>query len=126
MKVIIAGSRTLGKPTYVEHAVLNAFNKWMAADPKNWEYYYRPEIVSGGAQGVDFCGELYAKERQLDVKVFPANWELHGKKAGYLRNKEMALYADALIAVWDGKSKGTFHMIQIMHELNKPIHVYCP
>ena len=33
--------------------------------------------------------------------------------AGYLRNKQMAEYADALIAFWDGESKGTKHMIDL-------------
>jgi hypothetical protein len=126
MKVIIAGSRTLCKQEWVETAVSRAFNNWMAKDQDNWEYYIRPEIVSGGAAGVDFCAELYAKKHSLPFKEFPAKWEEYGKKAGYLRNKEMGIYADALVAVWDGKSKGTLHMINVMADLNKLIYVYCP
>lgn len=71
------------------------------------------EIVSGGAKGADTLGEHYAELRDLAVKRFPANWEKHGKGAGYRRNEVMAKYATHLIAFWDGKSKGTKHMIAL-------------
>lgn len=74
------------------------------------------EVVSGTARGADVLGEIYAKANGIPVKQFPANWNKHGKKAGYLRNAEMAEYADALIAFWDGKSKGTKHMIDLAYK----------
>jgi hypothetical protein len=124
LKVIIAGSRTLNNPSVVDNVITQAFNKWMANDPENWRKYYRPEIVSGGAQGVDFCGEMLAKRSGLPLTVFPANWNEHGRSAGIIRNKEMAKYADALIAVWDGESRGTANMIDEMTKLNKLIYVH--
>lgn len=36
----------------------------------------------------------------------------------------MAGYADALIAIWDGKSRGTAHMIETMKKLGKPTFVF--
>jgi len=69
------------------------------------------EVVSGGARGVDSYGEAWAKARGIAIKRFPADWSTHGKKAGFLRNVQMAEYADVLVAVWDGKSRGTRHMI---------------
>lgn len=72
-----------------------------------------PEIVSGTAKGTDTLAIKYAKEKGLDLKQFPADWDWHGKTAGYIRNKEMADYATHLIAFWDGHSKGTKHMIDI-------------
>lgn len=71
------------------------------------------EIVSGTARGADTLGERYANERGYRIKQFPADWNKYGKRAGYLRNEQMALYADALIAFWDGESKGTKHMIEL-------------
>lgn len=124
MKIIIAGSRTLGKQTLVNNVIISAFNKWMAEDQENWQEYLRPEIVSGGAKGVDFCGEIYAKKANLNLSIFHANWDKHGKKGGILRNIEMGNYADRLIAVWDGTSRGTKHMIEYMKSLNKPVYVY--
>lgn len=74
------------------------------------------EIVSGTANGVDKLGENWAMYRRIPVKKFPANWNMYGKSAGYRRNLEMAGYADALVAVWDGESKGTKHMIDIARD----------
>lgn len=70
------------------------------------------EIVSGGARGADALGERYARERNLAVKIFKADWDTHGKKAGFLRNAEMANYAEALIA-FDKGSSGTGHMVKL-------------
>jgi hypothetical protein len=71
------------------------------------------EIVSGVAKGADLLGEDYAKLRNYAIKQFPADWDKFGKGAGFKRNTEMAKYANALIAFWDGTSKGTLHMINI-------------
>jgi len=81
------------------------------------------EIVSGKCSGADKLGERYAALKGFKVKEFPANWHVHGKKAGPLRNKEMAEYADMLIAFWDGKSKGTGGMIKLAEERNLIVHV---
>ena len=72
------------------------------------------EIVSGVAKGADTLGAKWAKENHHDLKEFPAQWNKYGKSAGYRRNYEMSQYADALIAFWDGTSRGTSHMIQSM------------
>jgi Ni,Fe-hydrogenase maturation factor len=76
------------------------------------------EVISGGAKGSDKLGERYAKERNLPLKIFLADWTSLGKRAGFVRNVEMAEYADALIAFWDGKSKGTKHMIDLAKTYN--------
>lgn len=79
------------------------------------------EIISGGATGIDSCGEQYAKECKILLALFPAEWNTHGKAAGPIRNKKMADYADYLVAFWDGKSKGTKNMINEMNKLKKPV-----
>jgi hypothetical protein len=81
------------------------------------------EIVSGGARGTDTLGERYAKERGFDTKLFPADWKTHGRKAGPIRNKEMADYGDMLIAFWDGKSSGTKNMIENSKKLGLIVHI---
>jgi hypothetical protein len=69
-------------------------------------------IISGGAKGADSLGEKYAKERGYTLEIFPAKWDEHGKKAGIMRNVEMADNANSLIAFWDGNSRGTKHMVE--------------
>ena len=74
------------------------------------------EVVSGRARGADLLGERYAKENDLPIAEFPADWDKHGKSAGYKRNAEMADYAHGCIVFWDGQSKGTQHMINLAKE----------
>ena len=52
-----------------------------------------------------------------------ANWDTFGKRAGYIRNQEMANNADALVAFWDEESKGTRHMIEIAKKQNLAVRV---
>lgn len=74
-------------------------------------------IIVGGSRGADALGERFAKEYNIPFKVCPANWEKHGKKAGFVRNKQMInLNPDIVIAFWDGKSKGTRHTIGLAKE----------
>jgi len=110
MKTIIAGSRSISPDT----------KSIYVSDPKNYSLvesaiiesgFTITEVVSGTARGVDILGEIWALENNIPVKKFPANWDLHGKSAGYIRNVEMAEYAEAAIIIWDGYSKGTKHMI---------------
>jgi|TARA_R110000851_G_scaffold47424_1_gene115107 hypothetical protein len=76
------------------------------------------EIVSGTANGADKLGEQFAKFAGHSVKQFPASWDELGKAAGFIRNKEMAEYADAAIIFWDKSSKGTKHMIDLANKMN--------
>lgn len=115
MKVVIAGSRD--------------FNNYKLLVEKCDLILSRQseiQIVSGTAKGADKLGEKYAQERGYSVKEFPADWEKYGKSAGYKRNEEMAKYADALIAFWDGASRGTKSMIELAkkHELKIKIINY--
>lgn len=111
MKLIIAGSRTIS-PTVDE--IANYF--------QTKEIQEITEIVCGMANGVDLCGRSAAKALGIDVKEFPADWDRFYKRAGPIRNKQMADYADALLLIWDGKSKGSANMKQNMLQLNKPIY----
>jgi len=70
-------------------------------------------IVSGMARGADTLGKKYATERGYKVVKCPAEWDTYGKRAGYMRNVGMAKISNAVVAFWDGKSKGTEHMINV-------------
>lgn len=80
------------------------------------------EIVSGTARGADSLGERYARERGYKLTQFPADWDKFGKRAGYLRNGQMADYANALIAFYNG-SKGTGHMIDLAKEKGLEVRI---
>lgn len=78
----------------------------------------RITIISGKAKGADTLGERYAQERGFKISAYPADWDQFGKSAGFIRNKQMAEEADALIAFWDGASKGTASMIDLANKKN--------
>jgi len=69
-------------------------------------------IVSGGARGADMIAEIYAIRHNLPIRIFRAEWEKYGKIAGMLRNSEIVKQCHALLAIWDGKSKGTSDSIK--------------
>lgn len=111
MKVIIAGSRDITNYELVKKAMERCG-------------FVPTEIFSGTARGVDQLGERWAREHSIPVRQFPADWDRFGKSAGYKRNEEMAKRGDALVALWDGKSKGTHYMIQIAKAHKLKIKVY--
>ena len=81
------------------------------------------EIVCGEALGADSLGKFYAQRNGYNVLSYPADWNKFGKSAGIRRNKQMADIADALVAFWDGKSRGTANMIKQMQTLKKPVRI---
>lgn len=82
------------------------------------------EIVTGKAKGADTLGEKWATYNEIPIVEFPADWDKYKKAAGAIRNKEMADYADILIAFWDGKSPGTKNMIYTAVRGGLEVHVY--
>jgi hypothetical protein len=81
-------------------------------------------VVSGGAKGADKLGEQYAIENNLRLTVYYANWDSYGVAAGHIRNAEMAEDAEALIALWDGVSKGTANMIANARRKKLKTHIH--
>lgn len=114
-KVIIAGSRGFSNYKLLREQC----NKFLREKRKTSNII----VVSGHARGADTLGEKYAQDEEFALEIYPAQWKKFGKRAGYRRNEQMAEVADALIAFWDGSSKGTKHMIDIMNEKNLLVRV---
>lgn len=113
MRTIVAGSRTIDRYSYVASAIAEA--PWAIT-----------EILSGGARGVDEFGEAYAHLNKIPVRIMVDHWnttDSFDPAEGIQRNIRMVKNADALVAVWDGKSRGTAHMIEIAKEKGLLVHV---
>lgn len=80
-------------------------------------------ILCGDCNGADKLGERYALEHSFPVEHYPAQWDLYGRSAGPVRNAEMAKKCDAVIAFWDGKSKGTASMIKEAEKSGKTVKI---
>jgi glycerophosphoryl diester phosphodiesterase len=112
MKTIITGGRDVINPELLEKAIMQS-------------RFAITEVVCGGARGADDLGQKWAGNGNLiPVKLFPPEWNRYGKAAGMVRNKEMAEYADALIALWDGASKGTKNMIGLASKRGLKVYVF--
>lgn len=109
MKLIIAGGRNVR----CDHEFIHDHLLEAGIKPS--------EIVSGGASGIDRAGEIYADKLGLILTRFLPEWDLYGKSAGPIRNRQMAEYGDALLLIWDGKSRGSLSMKEEMERLNKPL-----
>lgn len=111
MKTIIAGSRDIDSYKEIEAAI----------EASGFEI---TTVISGTARGVDRIGEVWAFKHNVPVIKVPANWDFYGKSAGYVRNEKMAQMGEALIAVWDGESKGTKSMIDLARNYGLKTHVH--
>ncbi|MGH0831265.1 SLOG family protein [Bacillus pretiosus] len=119
-RIIVAGSR--------------GFNDYRKLATNLVAYFMRKgyypkdiEIVSGTADGADKMGEQFAIKGGCKLTRMPADWSI-GRQAGYIRNCEMANYAHeendgVCFCFWDGKSKGTKHMIDIARRKGLEVHI---
>lgn len=110
--VVIAGCRDFDDADFVraklDHLLQN----------KEWI-----EVLHGGCKGVDRIAEAWAQEKGHWVREFSAKWDEYGNSAGPIRNREMAELADACIAFWDNKSRGTKNMIDEANKAGIPVKV---
>lgn len=116
-KLIVAGGRDFDDQDLVITVMNNLIKQGKIEDEPHLQ------IVSGMARGADTIAYELAKENALVCHEFPADWAALGKRAGYIRNVDMANFADGLLAFWDGESKGTKHMIEAMRFKGKPVFV---
>lgn len=125
LRLIIAGSRDFDDFPKIMNSCIDILHE-ISDQNDNLD---KIRIVSGTARGADLLGEQYAKVAGYEVSKFPADWDGLGKRAGYVRNAEMAKFAvadgnyGALIAFWDGKSKGTKHMIDLAEKNGLEVHI---
>ena len=117
-KIIIAGGRDFNN----YQLLIQSINEWSESGIEQFQDT-ELAIVSGMARGADALGVKYGDQHGIKVYEFPAEWDVYGKSAGYRRNADMAKFSDGLLAFWDGKSKGTRHMIETMYGLGKFVKV---
>lgn len=111
MRTIIAGSRDI----YDSYMLIVEAVKESGFDVTS--------VISGCARGVDKTAISWAADNMMAWHEYPADWKSWGKIAGLMRNEEMAKNADALIAIWDGKSRGTKDMIERAKKHNLKVFV---
>ena len=116
MKVCIAGSRGFTDESYLIEKVNQLIEQGHVTEPFT--------LICGMARGADRTGYYVCKDNDIEIIEYPADWNTHGKLAGFIRNKEMADVCDCAVIFWDGQSVGTAHMIKLMRNRYKPVYVF--
>ncbi len=106
MKIAVIGSR---------NAHIDDLTPYLPADCT--------EIVSGGAKGIDTCAAEYARAHRMILTEFRPQYEKYGRAAPILRNRQIVDYADSVIAIWDGKSRGTASVIEYCQTVGKACRI---
>lgn len=106
MRVAVIGSRTL----HIENL-------------KDYLPDGTTEIVSGGAKCVDADAKEYATQNQIPITEFLPDYQRYGRGAPLKRNIQIIDYADIVLAVWDGKSRGTKFVIDQCKKKNIPLRI---
>jgi CTP:molybdopterin cytidylyltransferase MocA len=122
MKVLICGSRTV-EGQELEHRVrLVLDDLYMSHESAEWE------VVAGGARGADSIGARWAEDHQIKCTVVRADWDRHGRSAGFKRNLEMLdLEPDLVVAFVDkplASSRGTAHTVKTARARSIPTRVF--
>ncbi len=110
----VSGSRGITDASLVQAAV-----RWAMSDVGATVVH-----VGDCPRGVDPRVVAYAKGNGIEHRVFRADWDRHGKPAGPIRNREMLQGANALLAVWDGKSRGTLNAIKTAEAMRLPVVIF--
>lgn len=81
-------------------------------------------IISGGARGVDTLAEEYADKHNLGKLIFKPEYDKYGRSAPLVRNRLIVENADIVVAIWDGRSRGTKYTIDYARKLNKHLRLF--
>lgn len=122
MKILVVGSRTFNQYELMVRTLDKVIleSTGIARDGNNNHI----EIISGGAHGADKMSEVYAKQINCKMTIFPADWRKHGRSAGFTRNKEMVEYGpDLCVAFRVSGSLGTSHTIKLCREKGIPTKI---
>lgn len=127
LRIIVAGSRDFQNYDLLRDTIMKFLED--KDDSDIVDNLSHVKFISGTARGADVLGEQFAYTYGYNIVRFPADWDRLGRRAGYIRNAEMAKYASkdgnygVLFAFWDGKSKGTKHMIDLANKYGLEVHV---
>ena len=102
MKLLIAGSRSIVEFDLSWHI------------PEDVDL-----IISGGAVGIDTLAEQYADAHGIEKLIIRPEYEKFGRAAPIKRNEAMVDLCDAVLAVWDGSSRGTLSVIRYAEKTGK-------
>lgn len=103
MRVLICGGRSFEDRRLFHNTIFPYYEK----------YKSNLEIITGMARGADTLALKFGLYYQLSVHKFPAEWDVYGKSAGYIRNKQMLDIGKPDLVVAFPGGNGTKMMIKL-------------
>lgn len=103
LTILVSGSRDWHDETVIYGALDEICTLWGVTSAND-------VLVVHGAcpTGADHIADMWAKYRGVRTETYPADWQQYGKRAGYLRNKDMVdRGADVALVFNKNNSKGT-------------------
>jgi hypothetical protein len=77
-------------------------------------------VIHGAARGADSLARDWAMARNVNVFSVPADWNKHGRAAGYRRNADMLAMSPNGVVAFPGGS-GTAHMVRTAEQARVPV-----
>ena len=94
---------------------------WVLEPDEHGNWLPNVYIIAGGAKGADAAAIDWAVNSWCDFKEYPADWDKYGKRAGYIRNKQMLDEGCPDLVVAFPGGKGTAMMIKLAEEAGIPV-----
>ena len=117
-RILVTGSRNFDDIP----ALAQALDRVRAAARKKFGTEIR--IIHGGARGADSLAAEWARRRGVEFDEYRADWDKHGKRAGFIRNRQMLDEGkpDMVVAFPVGESRGTRGMMKIAGEAGVTVY----
>lgn len=120
MRVLVCGSRTFSDRDAIHSSLLSAW----------WSEPSQLVVIEGGARGADAIAAKWAQRfgRGVGHIQFPADWARYGKRAGFIRNRQMLDEGkpDVVLAFVDkplAESVGTAMMVDLARKAGVVTHI---
>ena len=102
MRILVCGGRDYNNQSEVEYQLGGIHNETPIK-----------HVIAGAANGADTLAVRWAKDEHIKVTEFPANWKKYGKRAGYIRNKNMLEQGNPDMVVAFPGGRGTEMMCRL-------------
>jgi hypothetical protein len=116
MRVLVCGGRDFGRDLTTCKFIAEYLDKRLKDNAFN-----HLTIIEGDALGADKRAGQWAIFNNVQLEVYPADWERYGKRAGYIRNKQMLEEGKPDLVIAFPGGKGTANMVKLAREAGVPV-----
>lgn len=79
-------------------------------------------VITGGARGVDEFADYWARRNGVDRIIYCPDWEMFGRAAGPIRNKQMLNEGQPELVIAFPGGRGTADMVRQAEDAGVAVH----